>query len=73
MDERDPVRDVQLDGTCSRRSDERGTDIHSGASQPMIARPGAQHLPGPAGKVGSQTSVEDHPYWSILRCRWPRA
>jgi hypothetical protein len=50
MDERDPVSDAQLDSTCSRSSDERGTDINPGASQPMIARPGAQHLPGPAAR-----------------------
>jgi len=51
MDECDPVGDVQLDGTCSRSSDERGTDINPSAGQPMVARIGAQHLPGPAGKV----------------------
>ena len=51
MDECDPVSDVQLDGTCSRSSDERGTDINPGASQPMVTRPGAGHLPGPAGKL----------------------
>jgi len=49
MDECDPVGDVQLDGTCSRSSGERGTDINPSAGQPMVARPGAQHLP--AGKV----------------------
>jgi hypothetical protein len=51
VDEDDPVSDFQLDGTCSRGADEGAADIDPGAGQPVIARPGAQHLTGPAGQV----------------------
>ena len=46
-----PGRDIQLGGACSRGADEGAADINPGAGQPVIARPGAQHLTGPAGQV----------------------
>ncbi len=49
--EADLLGDTQLNSARPGGGDKHRTDVDPGARQAMVAGPGAEHLPGPAGQV----------------------